>query len=285
MKALLRAEVRKAFMNRWCVFAFAVGTVLALVSAAGSLVDYFDYLAILPKLEDKYANPYLYSCYVYWMSVDPTQTSTWLFYRLAPLLAVFPYSWSLGWERNSHYVDQLYIRQERKKILLSKYLVAFLVGGAVVLLPQVVNFMALACFVPAYTPEVFDALYSGIFYDNLFSELFYTMPLAYVGSFCLISFTLCGLWSGFVLGISAFVDNRVAVLVAPYLVLLVMQFLNERVFSALGGIRGVQLSLFENLHAGTIGYVQNGWFMCAEAFLLLVASAVLLACFERRDRL
>ncbi len=290
MRALIALELRKAIRSPLFALALAVGVALAAASFAGTVAERLpQYRSLLVMLAvepmEKFASPSIYSCFNQWMSVDGWQVTTALFYKVAPLLAVMPYAWSLLSERRSGYVCQVFVRQERWRYALAKALAAFCAGGLVATVPQLLNLVALACVFPGYTPEVTTALYTGIYEDNLWSGLFYSYPAAYAGCYLVLDFALCGLWAAFVLCLGFFVRNPLKLLAVPYLVLLAVQFVNERIFLALGGIRGIQLSLLENLPAYTTAYVQNGWVILAEALALAVAAALLVAVGVRRDAL
>ncbi len=270
---LFRAECSKAIKNPWFAIALIVGTVLCIADFASAINE--DVIGGLAPAETT-------SCFSEWISVRYYTSSAMLFYRLAPLLAVMPYGWSLAQERGSGYIAQLYTRAPRIHCLLSKIGAAFLAGGIVVVVPQLVNLALFATVFPASIPDAFEAMYIGIFDDNLWADLFYSVPLAYVLLYCALDFVLCGLWASFVLMLGAACANRVVVLAAPYMALVLLQFVNERIFLALGGIRGLQLSLFENLHAYSVQYVQNGWIIAAEAALLAVGIVFLVLLGTRR---
>ncbi len=287
MWILLKMELGKGFKSNWMILSVLIGCALAVVSAIGNIEECQRYLTLFtPNAHEKYIGPSIYSCYADWMSVDGYQTPTWLFYRLAPLLSCLPYAWTIGKELATHYFDQLSIRAKRKDILAAKCVAAFLSGAVVALVPQLLNFLLLACFEPAITPNIVDAMYIGIFEENLFSDVFYTSPLLYVFVYSFMSAGLCGLWSVFVLGISGVVASKVVAIVAPYIGLLILQFLNENIFvSLMGGVRGIQLSLFENLRAMTGMYIQNGWVILAEAVLMFALGVLLTASHIKRDLL
>ena len=160
-------------------------------------------------------------------------------------------------------------------------------AGAVAVLPQVLNLVALACFFPGYVPSIQDAnYYAPIFWQSVGSLLFYNAPFAYVALYLLIDFLLCGAWAGFVLALSLVVRNRVILLTAPCLVLLAIQFVNENIFFAIsGGVRGFQLSLFENLHGSCSMYIQNGWIIIGEIVALLFMAGVFWIFWGKRDAL
>lgn len=264
---LFRAESSKAMRNPWFAVALLTGIALCIADFASAINE--DVIGGLAPAETT-------SCFSEWISVRYYTPFAILFYRLAPLLAVVPYSWSLAQERGSGYVAQLYTRASRVRCLVSKIGAAFLAGGIVVVAPQLLNLALFATVFPASLPDVFEAIYIGIFDDNLWADYFYSVPFVYVLLYCTLDFVLCGLWASFVLMIGAACANRVVILAAPYLALVLLQFVNERIFLALGGIRGVQLSLFENLHAYSVQYVQSGWIIAAEAALLAVGIVFLM---------
>ena len=151
------------------------------------------------------------------------------------------------------------------------------------MVPQLVNLALVATTAPAIAPEVFDVITTGIYHDNLWASWFYEAPGIYVAAYCMLDFVLCGAWAAFVLLLGCLTVNRVAVLTIPYVAIYAVQFLNERIFLALGGIRGFQLSLFENLRAYTTQYVQNGWIIAGEVLLLAGACLLLMRVGCRRD--
>lgn len=278
MGALIKVELRKLAASPLLYLALAVGVFLGLADAATTIVG------VMSEAGEEDAD-LLWSCYAYWMSVRYSTVWATLLYYVLPLLAVIPYAWSLAGERASGYVVEVYSRASRGRYFGAKALAAFLVGGAVAVIPQVLNFLTLMAFFPLAIPDVFDAMYLGIFEDNLWAELFYSVPALYVALYLLLDFLYCGLWAVLVLAIGYTTKNRVVVLAAPYLALVILQFVNERIFFYLGGIRGIQLSVFENLHAYSVKYVQSGGVILAELVLMLVAALLLAWYGARKDEL
>lgn len=277
---LIRTELGKAFKNRWFVIALVIGGAFG-AYAALELLPMSDYGEIEPN---EFINYEANGCIQNWMSVWLMPAGE-LFYQLAPLLAVIPYAWSFASDRQSGYDAQIFTRTKRTKYLAAKFIAVWLCGGAVVVIPQLLNLLILACVFPYYVPSIAEAagLTTGIFWNSIGSWLYYNIPLAYVGFYCLIDFSLCGAWAALTLGISCIVRNRVALLAAPYVVLMIAQFVNERLFLALGGIRGIQISLMENLYGFTSMYQQNGWVVFTEFLILAVGAMILTSLGSRRD--
>lgn len=270
MIVLIRMELGKALRNKWFAIALGVGLALAVLGALPYIVGLFT--STFVPAPDKFYNPELNSCFNAWMSIDQSAPSL-LFYQIVPLLAVIPYASSLRSELKDGYVAQVYARSERGRYLAAKYVAVFCAAGLVAALPQLLNFVLLACFYPGYLPQVEAAIYTAVFADNVGSWLFYNMPLLDVLLFCVIDFAICGVWAGFVLVLSCLVRNRVVLLVAPYLALLLVQFANDRIFLALGALNGFDVGLFNNLRASqTSSYAQDGWIMLIEMAVLLAVA-------------
>ena len=281
---LTKIELSKAVRSPWFFIALLVGLALAVASATGSIDRYWSRIG-LNHIDEKYYAPFLDNAYRMWMSVDHRTPSSTLFYKLAPLLAALPCGWSIASERKSGYFSQICVAIPKGKYICAKCIAAFVVGGLVVAIPQLVNFLAVCCFVPMVTPVVTDAMYSGIFFDNLFSYLFYNNPNIYVVAYVLLDFVLCGLWSAFVLVLGCAVKSPIVLLTGSYLSLVLLQFLNERIFLAMGGVKGIQMSLFENLQAHTNMYVQSWDVIIVEGLILVSAMALLAFRLSKSDEL
>ena len=278
MISVVSTELSKALRNPWLFISLAIGCMLAILSA-------WQYVPIYEFTPDsgRFYYPDSQGCFQSWMSLSAT-SAPMLFYQLLPLLAVTPYACSLASEFKDGYIAQTYTRTSRGAYLAAKYIAVGISAGLVAVLPQVLNLVFLACVHPAYLPNVTMAMYyGGVFWDNIGSWFYYNVPILYVALYCGIDFALCGLWACFVLSLSLLIRNRVLLLTLPYLGLLALAFVNERIFFALGGIRGFDLSLFENLHGFLSAYRQDGWIILAECFVLALLSVGILALFRKRD--
>lgn len=275
MKALIRMELRKALYNKWFTISLLIGCSLAIISAVLILVPYYNGLRS-PMPGSMYTYPNIRSSFCFWMNVELQTPTSPLFYRLAPLLAIIPYTWSLLSEMQSGYINQIYVRVPRMHYVAAKSIAVFVAGGCIGSIPQVLNFLIHTVFVPSRMPSILDSFYTGMGTENLWSWFFFNTPLLFVLFYSLLGFLLCGLWALLCLNLSFFVKNRVVLITTPYLMLMIIQFINERIFvSMFGGVRGVQLSLFENLHAMSQPYFSNGWVILCEAIVLLAASLII----------
>ncbi len=158
---------------------------------------------------------------------------TALFYMLLPLLAGLAYGWSFSAERKSGYVAQMVSRSTKKsQYFLAKYIATFLAGGAVVAIPLVLNFLAVACFIPAYTPDSFYQIY--YFMNTHFLRgLFFNAPLLFVCCIILLDFIFAGLLAAACVALAFFVKNKFAVILLPFLGVLAVQYLQDNVLGTI----------------------------------------------------
>ena len=77
---------------------------------------------------------------------------------------------------------------DRRDYLRAKYLAAFLAGGVSVVLPMLMNFLTVACFIPMRMPEASEDMYYGVFGGSLWAEIFYTCPILYVLLYLVLDF-------------------------------------------------------------------------------------------------
>lgn len=280
--SLLKMELNKAFRNPWFVVSLAIACALAISSAVGNIAYYQEY-GVFVLRDYKYVSPNSDSCFKWWISLDFLQPTSTLFFQLLPFLVVIPYAWSYRSELQSGYLNQIVSRALNTRYLLAKGTAAFLSGFLIGTVPLILNIVLLACVMPAYLPDITEVLYLGVYPSDLFSWFFYNLPVLYVVFFTLISGIICGSWALFVHSLSFLIENRVALLIAPYLGTLALQFISDRIYVVLGSINGPQLGLATNMRAGQESYPQIWWVIALECALLLGVSIALAHRQQRRD--
>lgn len=278
-------ELRKAFINRWFVIALCVGLVLATISAYGVVFLYMETERMMLEWWGV-TNPFLSvsSCYRFFMTSDYTQASTDLFYALLPLLAVLPYGWSLCQEKQSGYLQNIYVRVERTRYLGCKACAAALSGGTVVLAPLLLNCIICACFIPAYTPDVVSVFHTGIYESVMGSQLYYQSPLLFVGLYLILSFLFSGVWSAFVVLIGGFAKDSVRLLAGSFLVLYLLAALEYKFGILFSGSGTEYLSLSPLVWLRGVsfgGYTEIG--VAVVWLLVLMLFVVICICCHRKE--
>lgn len=135
------------------------------------------------------------------------------FYYFAPVFAVIPFSASLLSESKSGYIRSMVTRIPRRTYFLAKYLATFFSGFSLVFLALSLNFLAVACFHPAYLPSpwLYDRL-GGMVYGGAFVSLLFKHPLLYSIIYMVIPSVFMGLWATVPMALSFFIKNKYVIL-------------------------------------------------------------------------
>lgn len=287
MKKIIGMEMRKAFQNRWFAIAFLVALFIAGCSAYIMVTNYIHTSTVTwERMQNNSGewikNPHMSTETLYnsWIGGEFSTWGTSAFFFLLPLLAVLPYGGSLATELKSGYVKNMFTRIGRGKYLTAKYLAAFLSGGTVIAAALLLNWLAVACFIPMRMPEACEFIYYGIYPDDLWSGLFYTAPVLYDLLFIGLGFLFAGLWSMLSLSMAYLVKGKAAALLAPYMALLCLHFLTSNLL--IWDIK-TELSPLSYLRALGTGNPTNGWIVLAQLLLLLVSAYLVIRKGETRD--
>lgn len=240
MKSYLKIELKKAFTNRMFLITLLIGLTIAAISVWQSLSDYFWIMeteAHAQEVSGVLRFPFrIGSLYREWMGQDYSYAFPSLFYMLLPLLASLAFGWSYFEERKSGYVMNAVVRSRKKsQYFLAKYIAVFLAGGVTILLPLVCNFLAMACFEPAYPPDHFEMAYHSVSWHFL-RDVYYASPLAYVLYVMALDFVFAGLLATASMALAFFLKNKFAVILLPFLFLLWVDYFHGYVWSWISNI-------------------------------------------------
>ena len=181
--------------------------VLTVLAVIGAVYEISLYVGNWDWIIEKFANESydyhtIYSCFNMWLPMRGGTDAASLFFTLLPLLALMGYAWSLAADPHSGYIAQLATRAPRPHLYGARYGAVFTSAGLLAVVPLVVNFVVLACFLPAYIPSVVDRMYiRACPHRRLLVGLTLTTPLLYVVLRCILNYMLCGLWAVMVLGL------------------------------------------------------------------------------------
>lgn len=284
MKRLLKYEMNRAFVNPWFYLALVLGCGLAVACVAMSYNGFVNGEA--GKLAaDEWLGFTVGGCYGLWMGMGANEAELrYVFFIVAPLLAVMPYAWSYRNDLVDGTANQIAARATKGSCLLARSAAVFLSAFAVIAVPYLLNLSILACLVPAYTPDIAEVLSLAVESPSVWSELLYTKPLLYVLITVCANAALCGLWALVVLGISTRIDNRVVLLVLPYVVLLVWNYYGDSAVFQVLNMGGICLSLIPTLDCvGLYSLTRTAMTYVIQAGAMLLVWAILLWRQRRRD--
>ena len=163
------------------------------------------------------------------LGCDGGTISCRIFPLLLPILAALPYGISLCKERKSGYQLQAISRVGKRKYLIAKGLVGFASGFIVIFIAMLTDTMLCACICPLSKIDV-ASMMSFAEQGTFFSEWFYTHPILFLFASILLSSVWGGISAIVALASEILVQNRVLIMIGPFLLFNVLGFLTEIYF-------------------------------------------------------
>ena len=176
-------------------------------------------------------------------------------------------------------VSNLITPQISEAYFAAKFLASFLSGGAVIVLPMIVNVIFVACTVPMRLPSVLEVIYNGVYGFGLWAEVFYTHPVLYILLYLLLDFSCRARLPAIPMALYK-LKNRGLVLILPFLTLMVFHIF----LSLLYRFIPFCLSPLDFLRAVNVSpYGANLWIVAAEFILLLLPGMLTVLAWRKKD--
>ena len=277
---MIKLELKKAFTTPWFYLSLAVLMLCALMSTVYSIDSYqniringFPHYFENGKMtvNEYYAT---WNCYQKWIGSELVSLASTLFFTLLPVCAVLPYASAFHQERKVGYLRVMLPQCGKKSYFLAKTMAVFLTGAAVVILPLVVNFLAVSAFIPATAPQVNYNFYNYVLFGDLWADLFFNQPLLYVAVYILLDSLFGGLLGLFAFALSFLIRNRVVILVLPLLFLLGLDYFSTLV-AGFWASTPMTISLLDLLRAAQDA-TAKGWVVALEGGILAVFSGLVI---------
>lgn len=205
-----KIELHRALKSRGLLVALTIGLLISF--------SHF-ILTILPLKDNITLSDYPLSVFGKWMCGDDSSVFPVMYYFIVPILASLPFAGSYKEDIDSGYIKNITTRISRKEYLKAKYLVTFLIGGVVSILPMVINFLLTAMVLPAVIPQACTG-YFPIFSYSMLGNLFYSHPYIYLMIYMIINFVFLGLLSTLALVAAYICDNLFTTILSPFIMYL-----------------------------------------------------------------
>lgn len=280
MKNVLQIELNKAIKTRYFAISIIIGTMIGIVGLVYNVNLVYNsqiYDGINPCYEG-------FTLFNHWIGGEGFSLGSSLYFFVFPLLIALPYGWSFCGERNSGYMRQMLVRAGEKSYLTAKFLATFIAGGLAMVVPLIINFMLTALFIPAITPvPTYDTMY-GVFGNSLFSSLYYTQPFAYVAVYMLVDFMFCGALACITMLSAQFIKYKWVNCIFPFVVCMVLNVLNNMLFSNTPGAENYQFSPFYFTKCVQTGYPAKLWIIVLMSMLMAaITIAVNMVLMHKKD--
>lgn len=153
-------------------------------------------------------NQYLFTPYTQWISFNTDPWTIALFLSL-PLLSTLSAAQIIGEDARSGFIAHIVQYRRLKHYLLTNLGVSFIGGALTIIVPLLIDFIGMWCFLPHIKPDqILNANMSLLPDTTYFASLYYTHPLALVGFYVLLAGAVAGMFGLLGAVVSLFVDNR-----------------------------------------------------------------------------
>ena len=201
MKQILKIEIKRAFLNSKFFVALFIGFFIT----GYHFVQYVYPIRFTGR-----------SVFYSWIGAATYTMQSFILFLLLPIIVAIPFGDSLFKDQRSGYIKNVCIRTDKKMYLQAKYIATFVSGGAVFVLPLLINLLCTACVLPSLIPDPLDFA-SAISPVCIGYRLFFTHPYLYIFIFLAIDFIFAGLLATIAITSTEYVEYRVMTLLTPFI--------------------------------------------------------------------
>ena len=213
MLAFIKIELRRVLKSKLLWLTLLIGCAITVSQYFMNVLSNVQHLDIFQSQPFGTICPHTW--YEKWIGGELGSSQSYMYFMLIPILSVLPYSTSLAYDRSSGYTYNLYTRGKKKHYYTAKFITAFITGGAVVILPLIINLLLSVCTLPSITPDPATGT-SMITGSMMWAGLYFDHPLLYIALYLGIIFVFSGLISTFALTLGTTVYSSFMITIMPF---------------------------------------------------------------------
>lgn len=216
---IFRSELKRSWRTPGFYISLIIGCAITITHWIQYIVPYVKLINTRPDY-DKSMIVYPANTFNNWIGGTDTIYSK-LFFLILPLLVVLPFSISFYQDCKSGYINFICVRTSQKSYFKAKFLSVFLSGGAVTVLPLILNFVLSAVIMPCLPVEE-AAGASYVLPKSSLSYLFFEQPFLFNIVSLLIIFTFSGILATTTLMVTFYSKNIYTPMLFPFILCLVI---------------------------------------------------------------
>lgn len=269
MKSFIKIELKRAFHNVSFFIVLGIAMGIGIWHFVQNVWIWRDYV---------YAGSYPLSAFGNgkWLGGDNASLQPTLYFLILPILCAIPYGKTFYFDIRSGFMDQLITRGKKKEYLAAKFIVAFLSGAVIAVLPLVFDFLLTGTVLPAVIPQRGMGIFP-ITEGDLMAELFYTKPFVYLILYLLLDAVFFGLINIISIWAVNFVSNGFWIVLMPFLsylfVFCMLQFVDQERFAPIAFLRPSQ------------PFRSEGRIVCMELVVLLLFNIIFYFWHLKKERI
>ncbi|MBQ1689237.1 MAG: hypothetical protein II073_08170 [Lachnospiraceae bacterium] len=207
MRRYLCLEFKRAFCNINFILAIAIAFGICIWHFIENVWKYRNYIL---------DGTYPLSAFEKWIGADMSSLQPLLYFLLIPILCALPYARSFYFDVKSGFIIQLITRENKEKYIAAKFIIAFLNGAVIAVIPLIGDFIMTNTVFPAIIPQSGTGFFS-ICDTRIWAELFYTHPYVYLMLYGLMDAVFFGLFNTIAIWAVTFINNGFWITLMPFL--------------------------------------------------------------------
>ncbi len=202
---MLRIEFERAIRRNSFRIALIIGILIGTLEVISnpvirySGIDFYDYSIGV------YSNWIMYDIDMY----------KGILYIIFPILASIGYCDAYVEDIKSGFIKNILVRYKKSRYLVVRFLVTFIIGGVLVVVPLIINLILYLTLIPAIQPNIFwgSNLVSA---KGFLPDIYFNYPMLHVAVKTVIFFLYGGVFATIGLCFSTLVKNRYVVTIIPF---------------------------------------------------------------------
>lgn len=138
-----------------------------------------------------------------------------------PLIVTIAFADAYLEDVKSGFIKNIITRYDKKKYLINRFLVNFVISGLIISIPFIINYMLYASFIPSIEPKVFFSS-SVLEQGDFLSYIYFNFPLLHVFLRIFLLFIYAGTFSSIALAGSIYFRNKYVITIIPFIVYIAM---------------------------------------------------------------
>lgn len=238
MSKLLKLEIKKSIFSKTFLLGLLLLSVFAVISAVLMIIAYggknpqYLYEHCMENGNYLYNPDFpLYSFFNAWIGGETTSVAYTIFFTIMPVCTAIPFAWSYHNESKNGYIINVATRINIKKYYIAKAVAVFVSGALVVFIAFAINILIVSAFVPYYQPFAGYNFYNLVYFDTMWSDLFFSNPYLHMILFVLLNTLYGGIFALLSYVTSFYVKKYIVILFAPFLIMILAGYLENVIYN------------------------------------------------------
>lgn len=213
----------------------------------------------------------LFSFFNAWVGGETTTVAYTLFFTIMPVCTAIPFAWSYHNESKNSYIINVATRINIRKYFIAKAIAVFVSGALVVFLAFALNILIVSAFIPYCQPWAGYNFYNLVYFDTMWSDLFFSNPYLHMLLFISLNTLYGGIFALLSYVTSFYVKKYVVILFAPFLTMILAGYLENVIYNNIfrDSMYFVEFVPTQFLHSRSTIYQVMSWSVATTTLLLV----------------